>query len=82
MMARERARARAEAHALPDRYAPTARYYELRVMEAFPHLPACYGHRLLGMPDDEYAEAIGYIRMRDTERARERMLGRIAEESR
>ena len=56
------------------------RYYELRVIEAFPHLAARYGHALLGMDDGQYAEAIAYIRMRDTERARERMMGRVSEE--
>jgi hypothetical protein len=70
--AREQARKAEEEQALPAEYARTVRYYELRVLETFPHLGALYGHRLLGMDDGEYAEAIAYVSMRETERARER----------
>lgn len=50
------------------------RYWELRVLEAFPHLARLHGHRLTGMDDEAYGEAIAYVRMRDEERRRERSL--------
>ena len=51
------------------------------MMETFPHLAIAHGHRLLGMDDDEYAEAIAFIRMRDEERMREQTLAAVRSKS-
>ena len=47
------------------------------MLETFPHLAASCGHDLLGMDDEQYAEAIAFVRMRDDERMREQTLAAV-----